>query len=97
MTKFQLPNTIELTGNLSEDIGFLAWQHWLSKRPSQLAFPMISALAELLLRSNHSLKKALQATYGYIFLDEFQDTTQIQFICCSFIVTRHSFTSEATP
>lgn len=79
MTKFQLPNTIELTGNLSEDIGFLAWQHWLSKRPSQLAFPMISALAELLLRSNHSLKKALQATYGYIFLDEFQDTTQIQY------------------
>jgi superfamily I DNA/RNA helicase len=46
---------------------------------SQLDFEMIGRLAELLLRSNPHLLKALRQTYSHVFLDEFQDTTRIQY------------------
>ncbi|OWU64365.1 MAG: hypothetical protein CBB60_010185 [Armatimonadetes bacterium Cent15-Ar3] len=46
---------------------------------SQLDFNMIGSLAELLLRSNPLLLKALRKTYSHVFLDEFQDTTRIQY------------------
>lgn len=49
------------------------------KAPSYLTFPMISALAEYLLRLNPKIKKALAITYSHIFLDEFQDTTKAQY------------------
>lgn len=44
-----------------------------------LSFPMINRLAELLLRENPSILKALQISYPVVFLDEFQDTTSAQF------------------
>jgi superfamily I DNA/RNA helicase len=40
---------------------------------------MISRLAEYLLTQNPLLVKVLQMTYSHIFLDEFQDTTYIQY------------------
>lgn len=46
---------------------------------SRLSFPMIGRLAELLLRVNPKIKTALQATYSHVFMDEFQDTTGIQY------------------
>lgn len=46
---------------------------------SYLNFQMIGRLAELLLRVNPKIRRALRATYGYVFLDEFQDTTGIQY------------------
>lgn len=46
---------------------------------SSLTFPMISILVEYLLRTNPLIIKSLQATYSHIFLDEFQDTTEIQY------------------
>ncbi|MFO0849959.1 MAG: ATP-dependent helicase [Gemmataceae bacterium] len=46
---------------------------------SQLDFGMIGRLAELLLRFNPLLLKALRQTYSHVFLDEFQDTTRIQY------------------
>ncbi len=46
---------------------------------SQLDFAMIGRLAELLLRLNPLLLKALRQTYSHVFLDEFQDTTSIQY------------------
>lgn len=46
---------------------------------SLLNFQMISRLAELLLRSNPKILTALRATYSFVFLDEFQDTTGIQY------------------
>ncbi|CUH95692.1 hypothetical protein P22_1769 [Propionispora sp. 2/2-37] len=56
------------------------WQKWLhSSNSSQLTFPMISRLAEYLLTQNPLLVKALQMTYSHIFLDEFQDTTYLQY------------------
>lgn len=56
------------------------WQsslHGASK--SHLSFPMIGRLAELLLRVNPMARDALRLTYSHLFMDEFQDTTQIQY------------------
>lgn len=46
---------------------------------SCISFPMISRLAELLIRNNPLLQSALRQTYSHVFLDEFQDTTDIQY------------------
>ncbi|CEQ29780.1 ATP-dependent DNA helicase [[Clostridium] sordellii] len=46
---------------------------------SSLTFEMISRLAEYLIRTNIYIKKAIQMTYSHVFLDEFQDTTSIQY------------------
>lgn len=56
------------------------WQsslHGASK--SLLSFPMIGRVAELLLRVNPMAREALRLTYSHLFMDEFQDTTQIQY------------------
>jgi superfamily I DNA/RNA helicase len=44
-----------------------------------LSFPMINRLVEWLLRENPSIRRALNSTYPYLFLDEFQDTTRAQY------------------
>jgi len=58
-------------------------QFWQSsvkgRKKSFLSFPMIGRLAELLLRVNPIARDALRLTYSHLFLDEFQDTTQIQY------------------
>jgi hypothetical protein len=46
---------------------------------SSLSFPMIGRLVELLLRLNSVPREALRLTYSHLFMDEFQDTTQIQY------------------
>lgn len=46
---------------------------------SSLSFKMISILAEFIIRTNPKIKRGLQLTYKYIFLDEFQDTTNLQY------------------
>ena len=46
---------------------------------SSLTFPMIGRLAELLVRLNPAIRQALLATYSHVFLDEFQDTTHVQY------------------
>ncbi|MGF7185273.1 superfamily I DNA/RNA helicase [Desulfitispora alkaliphila] len=46
---------------------------------SSITFEMISRLAEYLIRTNKYIKKAIQMTYSHVFLDEFQDTTSIQY------------------
>ncbi len=48
-------------------------------RGSFLSFPMIGRLAELVLRINSLVRQALALAYSHLFLDEFQDTTQIQY------------------
>ena len=56
------------------------WRYQLhGVRPSRLSFMMISRLAELLIASNAQICKALRLTYSHVFLDEFQDTTQVQY------------------
>ena len=44
-----------------------------------LTFQMISRLTEYILRTNSHLRNALLVTYSHVFLDEFQDTTEIQY------------------
>ena len=44
-----------------------------------LSFPMINRLVDWLLNVNPEIRTALQATYPFIFLDEFQDTTYAQY------------------
>ena len=56
------------------------WQGALHEgKESRLSFPMIGRLAELLLRLNPMAKDALRLTYSHLFMDEFQDTTQVQY------------------
>lgn len=44
-----------------------------------LTFKMITALAISIIRRNLYIQKAIQQTYSYVFLDEFQDTTGLQY------------------
>ncbi|WP_211100144.1 UvrD-helicase domain-containing protein [Azospirillum halopraeferens] len=46
---------------------------------SRLTFVMINRLADLLLRANPQIRKALRLTYRFVFLDEFQDVTYAQY------------------
>jgi superfamily I DNA/RNA helicase len=56
------------------------WEEYLSSnKKSQLSFPMIGRLVEMLLRSNPLILSALRKTYSHVFLDEFQDTTHVQY------------------
>jgi superfamily I DNA/RNA helicase len=56
------------------------WQLWLrGDRKSFLTFAMIGRLTELLVRTNPMVRQALRLTYSHLFMDEFQDTTQVQY------------------
>lgn len=44
-----------------------------------LDFVMLNRLAELIIRSSPQLRRALVATYPFVFVDEFQDTTYAQY------------------
>ena len=46
---------------------------------SRLTFPMIGRLMEFLIRTNPRIRQALCATYSHVFMDEFQDTTHVQY------------------
>lgn len=58
-----------------------SWWGELLKRPrrSLLTFVMLNRLAELLLRGRPQIRRALHATYPFVFVDEFQDTTYAQY------------------
>lgn len=60
-------------------VGSQLWTWLLTRTPSKLTFPMIGRLAELILRTNPSVLHGLRATYSHVFLDEFQDTTGVQY------------------
>ncbi|MBL8269413.1 UvrD-helicase domain-containing protein [Steroidobacter sp.] len=44
-----------------------------------LSFAMLNRLVDYLLREHRDIRRALQLTYPFVFLDEFQDTTQAQY------------------
>lgn len=62
----------------AEKIRHAVWIEMLNNS-SELSFKMIMRLAEYVINTNPKIKKYLQQTYKYIFLDEFQDTTGIQY------------------
>jgi superfamily I DNA/RNA helicase len=56
------------------------WKHLLRRtKPSGLTFSMINRLAELILKENVTIVRAMQLAFPYVFLDEFQDTTEGQY------------------
>lgn len=55
------------------------WTSCMGSNPSKLTFGMISTLAATIIHHNPSIKAALQQTYSNVFLDEFQDTTPLQY------------------
>ncbi|CAI9398403.1 DNA helicase II [Pleomorphomonas sp. T1.2MG-36] len=56
------------------------WEGQLGAHPqSALSFVSINRLAELLLRASPDIRRALQVTYPFVFVDEFQDTTYAQY------------------
>ncbi|GAA4139683.1 ATP-dependent helicase [Sphingobacterium kyonggiense] len=72
----KLPHRIT---NRGEEIRDSVWHKMLQASPSKLSFKMIMQLAELIVASNPKIKKYLQQTYQFVFLDEFQDTTELQY------------------
>lgn len=61
-------------------IGQRFWDEQLHQGTrSTLTFPMLTRLAELLVRVNATARHALALTYSHVFMDEFQDTIQAQF------------------
>ncbi|MEI2429051.1 ATP-dependent helicase [Lysobacter yananisis] len=56
------------------------WALQLATQPSSsLTFISINRLAELLIRASPYIRRALRATYPFVFVDEFQDTTFAQY------------------
>lgn len=64
------------------DLGENVWKLLLKgfdKHPATVTFKMICILAEYIVRTNPKIKRGLQLTYKHVFLDEFQDTTDLQY------------------
>ena len=56
------------------------WAGQLGAQPrSALSFVSLNRLAELSLRASPHIRRALQLTYPFVFVDEFQDTTYAQY------------------
>lgn len=51
----------------------------LAASPPKLSFAQITCLATAIISSNPAIREAIRATYSHVFLDEFQDTTSIQY------------------
>ncbi len=59
--------------------GLVWWDQCLAATPPRLTFGMIATLVMTLLKHNPQIRAALQRTYSHVFLDEFQDTTSLQY------------------
>lgn len=64
--------------NLGETVWKLLLKGFDDCEPT-LSFKMMCALAEFIIRTNPKIKRGLQLTYKHVFLDEFQDTTSLQY------------------
>lgn len=65
-----------------DDPGSDVWKKLLlgfDEHKSCLSFKMILKLAAFIIENNKKLKQAMQLTYSHVFLDEFQDTTDLQY------------------
>lgn len=58
-------------------------------------FVMLNRLAELMIRTSPQLQRALQATYPFVFIDEFQDTTYAQYSFLKSVFAGHGTTVTA--
>jgi superfamily I DNA/RNA helicase len=79
-----LGSPLPITRGNNTCVGFWAAMQWWKTclhigNKSRLTFPMIGKLVELILRTNPYICAALRATYSHVFMDEFQDTTHVQY------------------
>ncbi|AUH52528.1 ATP-dependent helicase [Chromobacterium sp. ATCC 53434] len=69
--------------NVRSARGFAVHQWWLAQLTaepnSKLTFVSLNRLAELVVRANPKIARALRTTYPFVFVDEFQDTTYAQY------------------
>jgi DNA helicase-2/ATP-dependent DNA helicase PcrA len=83
------------TTSPADAMAFAAWSWWreyyMGTDMPYADFVMLNRLAELLVRTVPQIGRALRATYPFVFVDEFQDTTIGQF---SFLET--TFGDSAT-
>ncbi|MEC0466285.1 ATP-dependent helicase [Bacillus subtilis] len=76
----KLPLITEKIDSIESWYKYQLWKSYINdKESSMLTFPMISRIVEYLFRSNPKILRAIRATYSHVFLDEFQDTTLIQY------------------
>jgi len=54
------------------------WKHYGSPTSPTIDFTMLNRLADLLIRTNPQILRGLRASYPFVFIDEFQDTTAAQ-------------------
>lgn len=55
------------------------WANQLSRNPQTLTFDMVKTLALTIIHHNPPIKHAFLNSYSHVFLDEFQDTTLLQY------------------
>lgn len=65
------------SNSLEDKVSTKIWHNFLKEK--KLTFMMISRLCELILETNPVIIKCLQETFSHVFLDEFQDTSKIQY------------------
>ncbi|UKB78634.1 UvrD-helicase domain-containing protein [Chryseobacterium sp. MEBOG07] len=70
----KLPHSIN---DIGDSVRNKVWSKMIQQ--SKLSFKMIMRLAEYIVNTNPKIKEYLQETYHFVFLDEFQDTTEIQY------------------
>jgi len=58
---------------------FALMRREIKRDPAPLTFPMIGRLAELIIATNPKIRDSILATYSHVFVDEFQDTTGVQY------------------
>ena len=71
--------SIRISSMTPSDEVYPIWNKLINQYPSKLTFKMINSLVIFLLEKNQNILKAVQHTFEYIFLDEFQDTTTQQY------------------
>lgn len=65
----------------AKELAVLEWWRrvYTEADPQRVEFVMLNRLAELIIRATPQLRRALQLTYPFVFIDEFQDTTFAQY------------------
>lgn len=77
---YELPAAQPQEPTVPERASFTWWKrHFKDGNPPRADFVMLNRLAELIVRTNPPILRALLLTYPYVFIDEFQDTTHSQY------------------
>lgn len=81
LSQFEISSIIKkLNSSIITNIGkngLLLWQQLLKEK--SVSFPMLTLLAIHIMQKNPLIVKCFLESYEYVFLDEFQDTTTIQY------------------